>query len=273
MAHIIIIRPFRLHNFFVVLLCLIFLGSTPLRAAPNDPTKAEWIKAGTIAASGLALTFGLRFVSTPQCYWCSTNKFDETIGRSWALENTTAARLGSDLLAFGLVPLIGLSSVALASPHLNHALRDTLVVIASAASTAAVTEAIKVSSRRARPEAVFGLTSGTNDQDNRSFVSGHASFAFSFLTSATVLAFKRHQRWAPHVAFASAGLGVLVGYSRIAAAKHWMTDVLAGMTLGIGIGAVMPFIILAPSESSATASSFYVVPNLNRSGLEIGMLW
>lgn len=272
MAYTITHRQFRLRHFSVAVLSLVLLISSNVRADITTPTTSEWIKASTVTASSLALAFGLRFVSTPQCYWCNTNSFDVNIGRSWAVENIEAARLSSDLITFGLVPLMAATSVTLSSSGLSQAFRDVLVIMASAASTIALSEAIKISARRTRPEVVFGISSG-GDQDNRSFLSGHTSFAFSILTSTSVLALKRGHRWAPYFTGVSALAGVAVGYSRIAAAKHWATDVLAGMTLGIGMGALMPLFILSQEENEGSASAFYLLPDFQRTGVQVGMAW
>jgi membrane-associated phospholipid phosphatase len=81
------------------------------------------------------------------------------------------------------------------------------------------TELLKVTARRERPD-------GSN---NQSFPSGHASNAFTLATVA-----ERHYGWkvgAPAYALAAA-----VGYSRIVRDKHYLSDVVAGATLGYIVG-------------------------------------
>lgn len=60
-----------------------------------------------------------------------------------------------------------------------------------------------------------------------SFPSGHTSTAF---TTSLLLAFIVRRRWAPYV-FTS--VAFLVGYSRVYLAQHFVTDVLAGILVGI----------------------------------------
>lgn len=60
-----------------------------------------------------------------------------------------------------------------------------------------------------------------------SFPSGHTSTAF---TTSLLLAFIVRRRWAPYVFTL---IAFLVGYSRVYLAQHFVTDVLAGIIIGI----------------------------------------
>jgi hypothetical protein len=80
------------------------------------------------------------------------------------------------------------------------------------------TTALKVTVRRERPD-------GSN---NLSFPSGHASNAFA---TASVIA--RHY---PKVAIPVYGLATYIAVSRMAANKHYLSDIVAGSGLGWGIG-------------------------------------
>lgn len=77
------------------------------------------------------------------------------------------------------------------------------------------TELIKVSVGRERP----------NGQDNQSFPSGHTSNAFAVATVA-----QQHYGW--KIGVPAYGLAGLMGISRIHQDKHWLSDVVAGATLG-----------------------------------------
>lgn len=84
---------------------------------------------------------------------------------------------------------------------------------------AAYTEVLKVAARRERPD-------GSN---NQSFPSGHASNAFTFATVVEL-----HYGWklgAPAYVVASA-----IAYSRLLQDVHYLSDVLAGATLGFIVG-------------------------------------
>jgi membrane-associated phospholipid phosphatase len=78
------------------------------------------------------------------------------------------------------------------------------------------TEALKYSLQRPRPDR----------GDRLSLPSGHTSTAFSLATVA-----ERHYGWKVGVpAYAAA---VFIGYSRIESNRHYLSDVLAGATLGV----------------------------------------
>ncbi len=249
---------------FAVLLLAALL---PLHGRAEVPSASEWTKVGAISTASLAISLGAKFVPTPSCFWCTPSSFDENIARAWQGNNLRAARLTSDIFTFGFVPMFALTGISLFAPTLDTFWQDSLVVITSALTTSAITEVTKVAVRRQRPEAYFDLAR-PSDQNNRSFLSGHTSFAFSILTATSVMALKHNSRYAPMFAGISFMVGTAVGLSRIIAAKHWTTDVLAGMALGIGVGSLMPFLILDPKPKDLS-----LAPDPLNHGLMLGMRW
>jgi len=83
----------------------------------------------------------------------------------------------------------------------------------------AYTELLKVTVRRERPD-------GSN---NQSFPSGHASDAFTWAT-----VFERHYGW--KLGVPAYALAATMGYSRLVRDKHYLSDVVAGATLGYIVG-------------------------------------
>jgi len=70
------------------------------------------------------------------------------------------------------------------------------------------------------------------NSDNLSFFSGHATLAFALAVSAGTIASMRHHKlaalmWATGLVLASTG-----AYLRIAADRHYATDVIMGMVVG-----------------------------------------
>ena len=104
-------------------------------------------------------------------------------------------------------------------------------------------EAIKYAVGRERP----------NGENNQSFPSGHASNAF---TLATVV--ERHYGWKLGVpAYVVAGV---VGASRVQQDKHYVSDVVAGATLGYIVGRTVVRVNSRPLEKGARGASLQVSP-------------
>jgi membrane-associated phospholipid phosphatase len=105
------------------------------------------------------------------------------------------------------------------------------------------TELLKVAVGRERP----------NGQDNKSFPSGHTSNAFTLAAVA-----ERHYGWKLGVpAYLAAAL---VGASRIQQDKHYLSDVVAGATLGYIVGRTVVRVNNRPLADSKPAASFNVAP-------------
>jgi membrane-associated phospholipid phosphatase len=83
----------------------------------------------------------------------------------------------------------------------------------------AYTQALKLATQRERP----------NGENNSSFPSGHTSNAFTLAAVA-----ERHYGW--KIGLPAYALAGLVGASRLSQNKHYLSDVVAGATLGYIVG-------------------------------------
>jgi membrane-associated phospholipid phosphatase len=111
----------------------------------------------------------------------------------------------------------------------------------------AYTGLLKVAVGRERP----------NGQNDRSFPSGHASNAFALAAVA-----EKHYGWKLGVpAYVVAGL---VGASRIQQDKHYLSDVVAGATLGYIVGRTVVRVNDRPLEAKSAGASLKVVPIVGR---------
>jgi membrane-associated phospholipid phosphatase len=110
------------------------------------------------------------------------------------------------------------------------------------------TELIKVAVGRVRP----------NQEDDKSFPSGHSSNAFALATVA-----ERHYGWKIGVpAYLLAGL---VGASRLEQDKHYLSDVVAGATLGYIVGRTVVRVNGRPVEDApARGAALSVAPIVSR---------
>jgi membrane-associated phospholipid phosphatase len=123
--------------------------------------------------------------------------------------------------------------------------QGNLAVFANAASwTAASTEWLKVLIRRKRPVLYTSgaLGAASDPESQQSLPSLHASLAFAAATSYVVIARREHlpHRTRNTLLLYAGAVGVAV--LRVAAGKHFPTDVLASAALGSGIGWVVPTI-------------------------------
>jgi membrane-associated phospholipid phosphatase len=131
-----------------------------------------------------------------------------------------------------------------------------LLVLESAALTMAATQATKYLLRRERPWAHAKDPPEGERLGSRgsvlSFASGHASLAFAFAVSTGSLASLRGDSgkewvWATGLTFAAA-----TSYLRIAADRHYFTDVLAGAAIGTTLGWVVPRLVDRRPEPTDT---------------------
>lgn len=103
--------------------------------------------------------------------------------------------------------------------------------------TTNLTQTVKVLVQRQRPLTQHPnyIASGNND-DHYSFFSGHSSFTAAAATTAMLYAYRYDGgKWTKPVAWASVGLALTTGGMRIAAGKHYTSDVLTGFIIGTGI--------------------------------------
>jgi membrane-associated phospholipid phosphatase len=78
--------------------------------------------------------------------------------------------------------------------------------------------------------------------NNVSFYSSHTSFSFAVATASGTVASMRKYRSAPLVWAAGLVSAAAVGYLRIAADRHYFTDVLTGAAAGSAVGFAVPYL-------------------------------
>jgi len=202
----------------------------------------------SITTAGLLAYPALAFVEKGvECGWCGgPNAVDHAVRDAlvWDVDNRRTAGQISDLSSYALSPAVNMGLVlagTLATPS-TAALMDDLVPIAeSMVITEWVTRGIKISVARTRPFAHFGGLTG--DEDNLSFPSGHTSRAFALATSAGFIAHMRGYKVEPYVWASGATLAVTSAYLRIAADKHYLSDVSVGALIGVSAGLTVPLLM------------------------------
>jgi membrane-associated phospholipid phosphatase len=116
---------------------------------------------------------------------------------------------------------------------------------------AAWTDALKLALRRERPDG----------SDNQSLPSGHASNAFALATVAS-----HYYGW--KIGVPAYALAAGIGLSRIESNRHYLSDVIAGATLGILVGRTVTRVDGEPARKRRT---FAVGPATDARGTGIGL--
>ncbi len=217
--------------------------------------KVDMAVTAITAAGFLGTTAFGKQLAPSSCRWCGVNGFDEWGHNNLAWSNSKAANVTSHVTAFALAPMAAFGLDALAASHdgrLNEFPIDALL-IAEAASVAAITTQIfKFSTGRQRPDAHYSSAGSTSGDDNTSFYSAHTSIAFSLAVSSGTIATMRGYRYAPLIWGSGLAIAATTGYLRIAADKHYLTDVIAGSVIGSAMGFLIPYIFHRPMESNGS---------------------
>jgi membrane-associated phospholipid phosphatase len=217
------------------------------------------------------------------CNWCdrapdgtdTLNGFDASVRKALVWHDTKTADTLSSVFSFGLAPLTGTGIAALIAWHddrLNELPEDILVVTEATVITGNVTDITKYSVGRERPYVHFrtpeerARLKSTND--NLSFFSGHAAIAFTLATSAGTIGSVRKYRLAPLMWIAGLTFATAGAYLRIAADRHYATDVLVGGAVGSGIGFAVPYFAHGPHRLRIGA-----LTDERARGLVVGGVW
>jgi membrane-associated phospholipid phosphatase len=189
------------------------------------------------------------------CRWCDRNAdgsdgldgFDAAARRAFRLAHPGPADTASSLLAFGLAPALalGLDVAAAGQKHeLRRVFVDVLIIVEAAVLAADVDQLVKFTVGRERPaehaQSLMGLPTTSRD-GNASFFSGHTTLVFSLATASGMVATLRRDRLAPLVWALGLSVATVTGYLRIAADRHYLSDVLVGALVGSASGMVVPF--------------------------------
>ncbi len=230
----------------VLLVCLL---ATSARAEPWYQGKygTNRIVNLSITGGGLALYAATSFLDANlECRWCGgPNAVDTTVRNTfvWPDEHRGTASTLSDVTSWGALGITTgfLLGGTMPDTTWTNAIDDVVPVLETMMVTMWVTRAIKVAAARTRPYAHF--TSRTTDEDNVSFPSGHTSRAFAIATSAGMVAHARGYWSEPYIWATGMTLAATTAYLRIAADRHYLTDVIVGGALGVTAGLTVPLLM------------------------------
>lgn len=143
----------------------------------------------------------------------------------------------SDGMAMGTAVAAGVLTLALPK---NQRTEYMVVGLQNVWLTANITQTVKVLAARNRPYTQApGFVSGSPD-DHYSFFSGHSSITASVATTALMVALNQRDlvSWGRPAAYAAGGLALTTAALRIAAGKHYPSDVVTGLLVGIGVSII-----------------------------------
>jgi membrane-associated phospholipid phosphatase len=233
-------------------LCLLALAASA-RADDVRPFRSRPALELPLLAVGAALWIASEAakpaLAPAACRWCRENGLDRGVrdGLHWG--NPIPARKLSDWLLFALVPaasLGGAFALGYAEADVEHALTDVMVVTEALVLSSVITQVTKLSAGRMRPwvrlqrEESRDFVSGPDD--HLSFFSGHTSATFALAVAAGTTATLRGYRRADVVWAVGMPLAALTGYLRIAADRHYFSDVLTGALIGSLAGVLVPYL-------------------------------
>ncbi|MBI5485990.1 MAG: phosphatase PAP2 family protein [Deltaproteobacteria bacterium] len=185
-----------------------------------------------------------------ECVWCEGNAFDDAARDAFLWDDTDAADATSWVLGFGLLPAMTLAVNAASARDEGHAVQgaeDLLLVAEAVALSASVNQLTKFLVGRERPfvhalpEEWKDLTAKPED-NNLSFFSGHTTLAFAVAVSGATVATLRGYDSAPYLWAIGGTMALATGWLRVAADRHYLSDVLVGAAIGSLIGWLVPWL-------------------------------
>lgn len=246
----------------LALALMVTLASPSRGAEPPVPLQYDLAVDASVTVAML-LSVGVLAIFQPEllpaaCRWCEPPAVDSAVREAllWKDGARTADTLSTVLDA--AIPASAFTYLLLSANgagDFNAGLVDSLLVTEAAAAALLVNQVVKLLLGRQRPYAHFGNDLGySRSEDNVSFYSGHASLAFSVVAATVTVASMRGYAGAGIVAGVGFTLGAGIGYLRIAADQHYLTDVLVGAVIGGLMGWAVPRIFHSPSPAPSTGA-------------------
>jgi membrane-associated phospholipid phosphatase len=241
----------RLRMFAAVVVVAALLAASPSRADDLE-IDLGW-------DLGLTLGFGSAWIlsetfkdelAPSSCRWCEPNGFDTAVRDALRIDDTEAADATSYVLGFGLLPAMVLGLNAASARDEGRAIQgaeDLLLVAEAVALSASLNQLTKFLVGRERPF-VHALDPEWRDRtdkpsdNNLSFFSGHTTLAFAVAVSGATVATLRGYDTAPYLWAIGGALALLTGGLRIAADRHYLSDVLVGAAVGSLVGWAVPWL-------------------------------
>jgi membrane-associated phospholipid phosphatase len=200
----------------------------------------------------------------PDCNWCGVDgqgapavpRIDRWSRDRFKWTNEARAATISHITATAsyTMPLIGLAAVN--GGVRREFGRDLLAALDTIAVAQLAADISKRAIRRARPGVVFDGDPIDSGDDVHSYLSGHSTTTFAAAVGTATIASRRGSRHAKWIWLTGLGLAGTTGYLRIAADRHYLTDVLSGALVGTVTGLTIPRLFdRAPATTAAPVTA------------------
>lgn len=172
-----------------------------------------------------------------------------------------ASRISDVGLALSFLSAFGSSAGVAAAAHdtPDHLAENATIVLETMSAAMTMNQLTKFFAGRQRPCAHFGLDLdrpcfSDGSDNNLSSFSGHATFTSSLAVASGMVASMRGYRLAPVVWTTGVFLTLSTGYLRLAADKHYLSDVVTGTMIGSAVGFFIPYLFHGPYVTNGVAS-------------------
>ncbi len=214
-------------------------------AAADSKSRERRIRIAAIAGAMVLYvaseTVAKDAISPDRCRWCSVGSFDDGVRELAVWDDPRRAARVSDVIGYGLAPVAASALLAVTSERWGEYGDDMTAIFEVVWGTQIVTQLAKISAGRQRPYAHYrDGPAPLSQEDNLSFFSGHSSLTFSIAVGAGVIAQRRGYRLAPAIWATGLAIAATTAYLRVAADRHYFTDVLVGGAVGALGGALIP---------------------------------
>jgi membrane-associated phospholipid phosphatase len=212
---------------------------------------AVWLANSTVLKS----TF-----TASECRWCEPPGFDKSARNAVVWNDVKRAGFLSDMDAYVLAPAIGFTLLIISDRDASWSrLIDDIIPVAETVAVSQVfVQAIKFMTARKRPYRYYENDKypASSSEDIIAFPSGHSSLGFAITASAGMICHWRHYWTEPYVWGTGIALSLSTEYLRMAADRHWLSDVVVGGLVGLGSGLLIPRlmrrdIVIAPIPGGA----------------------
>jgi membrane-associated phospholipid phosphatase len=228
---------------------------SPPPAATTSVPELRYSLTTDLAVTGGSIAFWIgtealkSHLGPSTCRWCNPPGFDSSVRDALRWHDIETANVVSYIVPLGVEPLVlfGMDALAAARDQAapGTAWVDVLLISEATSVAMAMNQVVKFAVGRERPF-IHALPDADKAHvahpadNNVSFYSGHSTFAFTMAVSAGTIASMRRYRMAPCIWATGLLLAAASAYLRIAADRHYFSDVTVGAVIGSATGALMP---------------------------------